>query len=260
MQVKDIIEILEGLAPASYACSWDNVGLQAGRRQAEVHKIYIGLDATDEVVEDAVRKGCDFLLTHHPLIFSPIKKVNEDTLEGRRLLRMIESGMAYYAMHTSYDAAPGAMADLAAERLGIKNGVPMEVTEEPAGIGRIGELEEPVTVREFCDRVKKEFHLPQVMLYGGHPDKMVYRAAVLPGSGGSEALLAESLGADAYVTGDLTHHKAIDAAAWGLTVIDAGHYGIEWIFIPHMAEYLKERLPKDIEIFTAPIELPGQVM
>lgn len=266
MQVGDLIRILEELAPAKLACSWDNVGLQAGRRDAFVHKVYVALDATDEVVEDAIAQECDFLLTHHPLIFEPLKKINEDTLAGRRLLRMIESGMAYYAMHTSYDAAPQGMAARAAERLGLTGTVPMEAVNLPGeadgdscGIGRVGRLPEAMTVKELAVYVKEKFSLPFVTLYGGEQNPLVERLAVLPGSGKGEIDLARELGAQAYLTGDLGHHPAIDASAWGLPLIDAGHAGLEWIFVPHLAGYLQERVP-ELTVVSGPTGLPGQII
>ena len=127
MKCSEIIAGLERLSPISYACSWDNPGLLAGRTEKEVSKILIGLDATDEVVELAVKEKCDFLLTHHPLIFQPIKKINDQDFIGRRLVKLIQADISYYAMHTNFDCAPGCMADLAAEVLELEDTKPLEV-------------------------------------------------------------------------------------------------------------------------------------
>lgn len=267
MQVAELMGILEKLAPPALACSWDNVGLQAGRRSAAVHKVYVALDATDEAVEEAIARGCDFLLTHHPLIFDPLKKINEDTLAGRRLLRMIESGLAYYAMHTSYDAAPEGMAARAAARLGLTRTIPMEevclppqtAAADVTGIGRVGQLPAPMRVKELAALVKERFELPHVTVYGAEKNPLVERIAILPGSGKGEVDLARQLGAQAYITGDMGHHPAIDAAAWGLPVIDAGHAGVEWIFIPHLTEYIRLQAP-ELEVIAAPTALPGEIL
>ena len=111
MECSKVIEILRELAPESCACDWDNPGLLSGRRDKEIKKIYIALDATDQVVEDAIRWGADMLLTHHPLIFKSIKKVNDENFITRRLIRLIQADISYYAMHTNFDAAPGCMAE-----------------------------------------------------------------------------------------------------------------------------------------------------
>ena len=114
MICKDIIEVIERTCPAACALEWDNVGLLAGRDDKEVKRIYIALDATDEVIEAAVSEGADMLVTHHPLIFSGLKKINNQDFTGRRLIRLIQNDISYYAMHTNYDvcrrgrlAAPG---------------------------------------------------------------------------------------------------------------------------------------------------------
>ena len=160
MKCSEIIEGLQRLAPESCACDWDNPGLLAGRSDKEVKKIYIALDATDQVVEDAVQWGADMLLTHHPLIFKAIKKVNDGNFITRRLVKLIQADISYYAMHTNFDAAPGCMADMAAARLGLTECEPLDPMGEldmdgesvPYGVGKRGTLEQPVTVRELAER------------------------------------------------------------------------------------------------------------
>ena len=102
MKCSEVIEILGKLAPESCACDWDNPGLLAGRSDKEVKKIYIALDATDQVVDAAIKAGADMLLTHHPLIFKAIKKVNDQNFITRRLVKLIQADISYYAMHTNF--------------------------------------------------------------------------------------------------------------------------------------------------------------
>ena len=229
MKCSEIIEGLQRLAPESCACDWDNPGLLAGRSDKEVKKIYIALDATDQVVEDAVQWGADMLLTHHPLIFKAIKKVNDGNFITRRLVKLIQADISYYAMHTNFDAAPGCMADMAAARLGLTECEPLDPMGEldmdgesvPYGVGKRGTLEQPVTVRELAERVKEAFGLPFVLVYGQEfLEKPVSRIAVCPGAGGSTLEEGIRWGAQAFVTGDISHHTGIDAAARGMAVID----------------------------------------
>ena len=107
MKCGEIIEILNRLAPESMACDWDNPGLLAGRRQKEVKRVLVAVDADDAVVEEALRLGADMLLTHHPLIFRPLKKVNDDDFIGRRILKLIQGDISYYAMHTNFNILGG---------------------------------------------------------------------------------------------------------------------------------------------------------
>ena len=141
MKCSEIIEKLQQLAPESCACDWDNPGLLAGRSDKEVRRIYIALDATDAVVEDAIQWGADMLITHHPLIFKAIKKVNDGDFITRRLVKLIQADISYYAMHTNFDAAPGCMADLAAERLGLSECEPLDYMGEMERRGACGEPE-----------------------------------------------------------------------------------------------------------------------
>lgn len=269
MRCSEIIELLKELAPEDCACDWDNPGLLAGRSDKEVQKIYIALDATDQVVEAAVKAGADMLLTHHPLIFKAIKRVNDQNFITRRLVRLIQADISYYAMHTNFDAAPGCMADLAADKLGLSQCVPLEALGEmksdagmvPYGIGKAGILSQEVTVGQLANQVKEVFGLPFALVYGQElMDARVTQVSVCPGAGGSEIEGAIACGSQVMVTGDISHHQGIDAAARGMAVIDAGHYGLEHIFIPYMTDYLRQHLGGKIEIIQAPPAWPAVII
>ena len=215
-------------------------------------------------MEEAVRVEADLLLTHHPLIFKAVKQVNNQNFITRRLLRLIQADISYYAMHTNFDAAPGCMADLAAGRLGILQGQPLEVLGEaggqPFGIGKWGDLEKPTALSQLAKEVKEKFELPYVLVYGEESaERKMYRAAVCPGSGGSEIEAAIQAGAEVFITGDISHHQGIDAAARGMAVIDAGHYGLEHIFVEFMGEWLKKRLGSKIQVIQAGPQWPARV-
>lgn len=260
MLCRDIMAVIEGTYPRSSALAWDNVGLLAGRDDKEVRSIYVALDASDEVIDAAAGFGADMLITHHPLIFSGIKSVTNLNFIGSRVLKLISGDISYYAMHTNYDVK--GMGILSLEKLGIADGTVLEVTgadlegtEE--GIGRIADIE-PVTLGGLCVRVKDAFLLDTVKVFGNR-DRTVRRMAVCPGSGKSVIGEAISKGADVLVTGDIGHHEGIDAAAQGLAVIDAGHYGLEYIFMEDIKRYLMERIP-GVRIETAPVAHPFAVV
>ncbi len=247
MQCRELLEKLEELAPVDYACEWDNPGFLAGRGEKEIRRVLVALDATDEVVEQAVEWKADLLLTHHPLIFKALKKVNDEDFVSRRILKLIQADICYVAMHTNFDIAPGCMADLAADRIGLEVQGPLEITGEkdgaPIGIGKVGQLHPAVTVEDLARLVKERFGLEFVTVYGLEQVKgPVSRVAVSPGAGGSMLGLGIAWGAQVMVTGDIGHHGGIDAAAQGMAVIDAGHYGLEHIFMPFMKDYLEKVL------------------
>lgn len=260
MKCSEIIEKLETLSPKAYAEQWDNIGLLAGRRDKEVETLYIALDATDDVIEDAMRVGADMLLTHHPLIFKKISRVNTDDFIGRRVYTLIRNDISYYAMHTNFDVM--GMADAAADELGLKEREVLNVTFEDEiskeGCGRVGKLSRRMSLEELAALVKKSFNVPNARVFGNLGD-IVEMAAVMPGSGGSFAKDAMAAGADVIITGDVDHHEGIDAVAQGLAVIDAGHYGVEKLFIPYMEEFIAREFPK-LKIYRAEICEPFKVV
>ena len=265
MRCSEIIKALEELAPEHYACEWDNPGLLAGRTDKEVGKILVALDATDEVVSQAVTEQVHMIITHHPLIFGGIKKINNQDFLGRRLINMIQADISCYAMHTNYDAAPGCMADQAAARLGLTGTQPLEVTGEKDGIafgiGKIGCLPEPATLTGLAGLVKERFALPFVSVYGtGQVQGPVRRIAISPGSGKNMISDALKAGVQVLVTGDIGHHEGIDAAACDLAIIDAGHYGLEYMFIEQLAGYLEQVFPDNLEVIRARPAFPVTII
>ena len=146
---------LEMLCPKQAALDFDNVGLLVGRKDKEIEKVYLAVDALDEVIEDAIHWGADLLLTHHPLIFSGMKSVTDQDFIGRRVVKLLQNDLNYYAMHTNYDVKR--MADLAAEKLNLKDPQVLEVTavveEREEGIGKIGNLETAKSLRECTQLV-----------------------------------------------------------------------------------------------------------
>ena len=260
MLCREIIQVIEATYPRGAALDFDNVGLLAGRTEKEVNRVYLALDATEHVIECAEKAGADMLITHHPLIFSPMKRVTDEDFIGRRVVKLIQSDIAYYAMHTNYDVL--GMATLSEKILGIKNSQVLDVTMcedgNEEGIGRVGDLEKPMTLEECCVYVKHKLKLGSLKVFGDM-NGTVSRLAVSPGSGKSAVAPAIAKGADVLVTGDIGHHDGLDAVEQGLAVIDAGHYGTEYIFIDDMKHFLEDKLPV-LDIMTTPIIHPFQVI
>lgn len=245
MTSNDIIKILEAAYPLSKAESWDNCGLQAGRRDKEVRKVFLALDPTEEIVEKAIAAGADMLITHHPMTLTGLKKINTDDFACRKFYTAIRNDLVCYAMHTNYDVAEMAIA--ASVRLKLQKQEVLEVTGMnadgvPEGIGRTGVLEQQITLKKLAEAVKDAFDLDHVKVFGPS-DAMVQKVAICPGSG--KSLMHEVLikGSDVYITGDIGHHDGLDACEQGLWIIDAGHYGIEHIFMDLMKAFLKEKCP-----------------
>lgn len=263
MKCKEIVKQLEHLSPASYAMNWDNVGLLAGDDEQEIHHILVALDCNNAVIDEAVRIGADMIVTHHPIIFGGLKSVTNKTLEGSRVLKLLSNGICGYSMHTNFDVK-GGMAELAAEKIGIIDTVPIEITNDKdsvEGIGRIGTLAggTGISVSEWCDRIKTIFCLENVILYGKEAD-IIYKAAVCPGSGKDFIKLCVNQGVQLLITGDINHHSGIDAVDMGLNVIDAGHYGLEVIFVDYLVNYLKDKCDGRIKVTGMNKEVPFKII
>lgn len=238
MRCEDIIELLEKKAPREYAMEWDHVGLLVGRRDREVRKMLLVLDVTETVIDEAIERDVDLIVSHHPMIFGKVDRINDETVLGRKILKLIEHGIACYAMHTNFDTI-GGMAKEAAAMLGLQNMEVLEETRDGEGIGEIGYLPTVITVAELADQIKEKFDLKNVILYG-NSDDAVEKVAICPGSGKSVIAIAVQKGATCLITGDIGHHEGLDANEMGLNVLDASHYGLEHIFMHMMYQYLKD--------------------
>ena len=151
MKAYELTSWLEKKYPSDAAEDWDNVGLLAGDDTNEISHVFLALDLTEETLAEAIEDGADMIITHHPMIFSGIKKINNHSFTGRKILTLIQKGIVYYAMHTNYDVL--GMAKLAEDILGIEKTYVLDVTMEKdgaeEGIGRIGMLERDMTLAEL---------------------------------------------------------------------------------------------------------------
>lgn len=343
-----IFRELEAWAPKTFAYDWDNVGLQIGAISDKTEAVLVTLDVNDAVVDEAIRLGANVIVSHHPMLFKPLKTIDFNTPKGKLVRKLIKHDITVYASHTNLDIAEGGVNDLLAEKIGIENVQPMVVThEEPLyklavftpvdhvnevvdalseagaghignyshctfqapgtgtfkpleganpyigtqhkierveelkietivpetllkkvveamlkahpyeevaydiyplknegkkfGLGRIGTLKEVVNFHQLIEMTKKVLDVRHVR-YVGDLDKQVKRVAVLGGSGEKYIHKAKLLGADAYITGDVTFHQAQDAKDNGLALIDAGHY-IEQVMKEATKRFIEERFP-----------------
>jgi dinuclear metal center YbgI/SA1388 family protein len=256
MICREILEKLEEKYPLDAAEDWDNPGLLIGADDREIRKIYLTLDVTGEAVEEAVEWGADLVISHHPMLFSSIKQINNRKYPGKKILSLIENRIGCYAMHTNFDVC--AMAQINAGLLKLSETQVLYVTdrtpEGEKGIGKVGKLPRPMTLSACAEYVKTQYGLPHVNVYG-NPDQMVEIAAVSGGSGKSMIDPALDKGAQVLITGDIDHHTGIDSVDQGLTIIDAGHYGTEYFFMAQVRQDL-EQMDESLEIRSAEVKLP----
>lgn len=242
---EDIVQCLEDLSPCGFAESWDNVGLLVGRREKRINSVMLCVDVTESVIAQAIQAGVGMIISHHPLIFSGEKRITNETVFGTRLLDLIQADICVYAMHTNFDVI--GMADAAAERLDLLESQVLQVTYEDEiateGIGRVGKLKGTMSLEELAHFTKEVFQVPSVKVFG-NPDTLCCEVAVCPGAGKSLVKDVLKTDADVYITGDIDHHTGIDLVAQGVCVIDAGHYGVEKLFVPYIHDYFSKIMPE----------------
>ena len=251
--VADILQYIESIASPAMAESWDNVGLLCGRKAKEVKKILVALDPFRNVIEEAIAKDADLIVTHHPLIFGKaLMAVNEDTETGRCLLTLIEHGIAAINAHTNLDLAPGGVNDILAQTLGLEDitvasPVGTDAQGNPYGLLRTGFVPEQPLER-FLARTKDALQCRGLRyVNSGVP---VRKVAVGGGSCASEMQEALDAGCDTFVTADVKYNQFRTAYEMGLNLIDAGHFHTENPTMPILAEKLQLAFPDAEVIFS----------
>lgn len=230
--VKDILENLCALAPLELQMDFDNSGFLFGRLSAAVTKVLLVLDVTSVVVDEAIEQGAELIVSHHPLIFSPLKSITDE-----RLLRLAQHQIAVISMHTNLDIAKGGVNDALMAALGVQ--VLGELDDD--GCGRVGTLPAAMTMEEFLPFCKAVLKTAGLRYYDcGRP---VSKLAVMGGSGGDSLETAYRLGCDTYLTADIKYHQFLEAQELGINLIDGDHFCTENLVIPALARRLGEAFP-----------------
>ena len=242
MKIKDITDVIERFAPLAYQESYDNAGLIVGRPDDEVRQALLAVDVTDEVLDEAEREGCDLVITHHPIVFHPLKRFNSADMVQRCVERAIRCGIALYACHTNLDSAPEGMSWRLAALLGIGELSVLQPSEgDPrAGFGVVGELPEPLPTVEFLRRMQQRLGV-KVVRHSDLVSEQVRRRRRCAGAGASRMAGARRAGADLYVTADLKYNDFMFPDG-EFVVADIGHFESEYCAIELLFEVLSKNL------------------
>ena len=247
---QDLYRALDERIPRSLSCEWDNDGVMCLPDPARpVRRVLIALDVTDRVIDAAIERGCDVILSHHPLVFHGLKHLTPEDPVVAKCIRLCSSGLAVFSFHTRLDAAVGGVNDTLAEMLGLTDVLPF--SHEGVPIGRIGTApEEYEKACDFASFVAHRLGAPGVFLAdAGRP---VHRVAVLGGSGSDCIEAALQAGADTYVTGEAAHHHMVGAPEQGFNLIAAGHFYTEHPVCTALQDMLHRIAPDlDIEVFNS---------
>ena len=241
--VREIEQALYELAPKELAFPWDNVGQLLGDPNQNIEKILVALDITEAVADEALEKGCQLIVAHHPVMnckWLPVQTVRTDTPQGHLLLKLLLNGVSAICMHTNLDAADGGVNDTLARVLELENPEPLGVEEEK--LCRKGTLKEPMLLKDFVAFVSKSLGCNGVRYAG--TGNTVRTVAVGGGSCGNSQDAVIAAGCDTFVTSDLGYHDFLDAAGKGLNLIDAGHFPTEDVVCKEVISYLTARFPE----------------
>ena len=243
--VTHIYDAIDRLAPFWLTMDFDNTGILIGDRNREVSCALLALDCTPAVVEQARQLGAQLIITHHPVIFHPLKRVNEDAV----VYLLIRSDIAVISAHTNLDIAQGGVNDALASAIGLRDCRGLELLNEQTGawLGRIGTLPEPLSPEAFAAHVKSRLNAASVK-FAAAP-RAIRTVALCSGSGADCLDAAISAGADALLTSEVKQHEYLAAAAAGISIFDAGHFDTEDIVIEPLRDYLAKEIP-DVHFFT----------
>lgn len=229
--IREIEEFCKSIAPYELADDWDNVGLLVGAENDSVDKVLLALDITPEVVEEAQQIGAGLVISHHPVIFDPLRAITPDSA----VYALAKNGVAALCLHTNLDRAEQGVNVALGRALELKN-----TAFYPEDYFLVGEPETPMTAQEFALFIKEKLDAPSVRFTEGH----VTRVAVSSGGGGEGVELAEKYGFDAFVTGEMKHHQYLWANTHGIAAFDAGHFSTENIVIEPLRETLANAFPQ----------------
>ncbi len=250
--VKEVNEFFNEKVPYYMQMDFDNAGMLVGFCENEVRRVLLALDITDAVIAEAADLGADLIVSHHPILFDPLKRVTDDDEKGKKVIRLIRGGISAICLHTNLDAADGGVNDCLMEALGahVTGLLYPHVTHpdgRPYGISRLGELPSPVAFQDFLVRTKQRLHCSGLRYVdAGQP---VYKIACCGGAGGSEMWKAAAAGCDTYVTADLKYDHFLSAKELGLNLIDGDHFCTENVVVPYLKRLLCGRFPElDVRI------------
>jgi len=243
IKVKDIMSFIEEIAPVSLAEGWDNVGLLVGDLNKPVERLLVALDVCEATLEEAVNAKVDLILTHHPFVFSGMKRIVADDVKGSQVMRLISNGVSVVSEHTNADCADAGLNVYLAKLLGTSNINSFDDTKYL----RIGELPDKLDCDKFAELVKEKLNIKTVRAtnVGKLADisKKIKRVAVFTGKVDLDEVLAHKSDFDVLVCGELGYHSALTLMDEGVLAFECGHFGSENIFRQLMKEMLSERFP-----------------
>jgi GTP cyclohydrolase I len=257
MNLGEVLDYINEIAPWKYAEEWDNVGLMLGSRTCQVKKLMLCLDVTSKVINEAIDQGTNLIVSHHPFLFSELNTVDLDTAKGQQISTLIKNDICIISAHTNLDVAVGGVNDTLAEAAGLtncqilKSYIP-EGIDVDMGMGKVGELTNRLCFEEYISIVKNNLNIDRFRLIG-IPPKTVKKIAVFCGSFDVDLDIVKRQDVDVLITGDIKYHTALDAREMGLCILDVGHYASEYLIVNKLKVLFENRFD-NLEIICSTME------
>ncbi len=230
MKLYDFVNKLNSIIPENTQEQWDNSGIQINCGNKDVKKALVALEITFDVIEEAIRKKTDVIITHHPLFFNGVKKIDCDEVKGRYIIDLVTNGISVYSLHTNFDRAHGGNNDYIADILELDNVSPLMIDGCEDIITRAGYCT-PVSLAVLTEKLAQGLCIDKKFItFTGETDTVINKVGICTGAGAEYIEAAMKNGCDVFVTGDVKYHDAVNAREMGMCVIDAGHFGTEQIF------------------------------
>lgn len=253
----ELKESIDVIAPEVLMEEWDNSGIQIKTSGNKIDKIMVALEITDQVIDEAIINDVDLIITHHPLIFKEINKIEVDEIVGKYINKLIKENISVYSAHTTFDKAKGGNNDYLISLINLKISKIIGTGNfGELGIGRLINLEKPLKLDDLASIIVNKLEIPTIEIKKvGRTDKEIIKIGICTGSGASLINDALDNGCDLLITGDIKYHDAQYAKETGLCLIDAGHYYTERIFSENFAAKLKKLLGEKVNIIESKINL-----
>ena len=227
MLLKSLTRKIEKKYPLNLAEDWDNVGLIVGDFDMDVKKVLVSLEANEDVIDEAISKNIDLIVTHHPFIFGKINKINSGDLKGRLIQKLIKNDISLYSMHTNFDIAFDGLNDYFMEIMEFGNSKVLD------------KLDKSMTLESLSRKIKEKLNMKHIRVVGNLSTDIT-KVAVVTGAGSEFVKKAKRQGAEVLITGDVKYHEAQDALDIGMCIVDCGHFDTEDIFKNVMKRFLDE--------------------
>ena len=254
MKLNELAEKIESFSPLTLQEPWDHSGFQIRLGNPYLNKILVALEITHAVIDEAIQRGVKIIVTHHPMLFSPITLVDNNNIIGNYIDRLVKADISVYSSHTPFDKCEGGNNDYLGKLLHLNH--LKRIVQDQSGFCRCGYVDRDCSILEYIDQISMWLKLDRRLIsFTGNLADKVKMVGLCSGAGSDFLEIAKEAGCDLFITGDVKYHTAQLACEMGMNLLDIGHFGSEKIFTENMSAKLRACMEDDIEIIESKVDL-----